>query len=56
MNVTIPDGYLRITDYWKGNGPAPSLTRRTGFLLQLTEIIRIGLYCQLRGAEALFGR
>ncbi len=57
MNVTIPDGYIRITDYWKGNGPAPSPDEAHRVLMQLTENIRIENCTVNYGVlRALFGR
>lgn len=41
MNVTVPDGYRRIIDYWKGTGPAPSPDEAHRALMELTESIRI---------------
>jgi len=41
MNVTIPDGYQQIIDYWRGHGPAPAPDEAYRVLMQLTENILI---------------
>lgn len=41
MNVTMPDGYQQIINYWKGNGPAPAPDEAHRTLMQLTENVRI---------------
>jgi hypothetical protein len=41
MNVTPPEGYQQIIDYWKGLGPAPAPDEAHRTLMQLTENIRI---------------
>ena len=41
MNVTVPEGYRRIIDYWKGTGPAPSPEEAHRSLMELAENIRI---------------
>ena len=41
MNVTPPEGYRQIIDYWKGHGPAPAPDEAHRTLMQLTENIRI---------------
>jgi len=41
MNVTVPEGYRRIIDYWKGTGPAPSPEEAHTALMELAENIRI---------------
>ncbi|MBE0680251.1 MAG: cellulase family glycosylhydrolase [Bacteroidales bacterium] len=41
MNVTVPDGYRQIIDYWKGAGPAPSPEEAHTALMELTENIRL---------------
>ncbi len=41
MNVTVPEGYRRIIDYWKGTGPAPSPEEAHHALMELAENIRI---------------
>lgn len=57
MNVTIPEGYQQITDYWKGAGPAPSSDEAYRVLMQLTENIRIENCTVNYGVlEALLGR
>jgi hypothetical protein len=57
MNVTIPDGYQKIIDYWKGAGPAPSPEEAHTALMELTENIRIE-NCQINYnvLRALFGK
>ncbi len=41
MNVTVPEGYQAIVDYWKEAGPAPAPAEAYRTLMQLTENIRI---------------
>ncbi len=41
MNVTVPDGYQQIIDFWKGTAPAPSPDDVYATLMQLTEDLRI---------------
>ncbi len=41
MNVTVPEGYQQIIDYWKGTAPAPSPDVAFATLMQLTENLRI---------------
>jgi len=41
MNVTVPDGYQQIIDYWKGTAPAPSPDDAYAALMQLTDNLRI---------------
>ena len=57
MNVTMPEGYQQIIDYWKGAGPAPSADEAYAVLMQLTENIRIENCTVNYGVlEALLGR
>lgn len=56
MNVTMPDGYQQIIDYWKGTGPAPSPDEAHSALMELTENIRIENCTVNHGVlSALFG-
>jgi endoglucanase len=41
MNVSVPDGYQQLIDYWKGDGPAPAADDTYNTLMQLTENIKI---------------
>jgi endoglucanase len=41
MNVSVPDGYQKIIDYWKGNGPAPEADDAYKTLMQLADNIKI---------------
>jgi len=57
MNVTIPEGYQQIIDYWKGAAPAPSADEAHTALMQLTENVRIENCSVNYGVlEALLGR
>jgi hypothetical protein len=42
MNVTIPEGYQEIIDYWKGTGPAPSQDEARRILMELARNTSIG--------------
>jgi endoglucanase len=56
MNVTMPDGYQQIIDYWKGTGPAPSPDEAHSALMEVTENIRIENCTVNHGVlSALFG-
>lgn len=57
MNVTVPEGYQAIVDYWKGTGQAPAPEDAHRALMQLTENIRIE-NCRVNYGviDALFGR
>lgn len=57
MNVTIPDGYQQIIDYWKGTAPAPSPDEAHSALMELTENLRIENCTVNHGVlDALLGR
>lgn len=57
MNMTVPDGYQKIIDYWKGTAPAPSPDDAYATLMQLTENLLIE-NCRVNYGviDALFGR
>lgn len=57
MNVTVPEGYQQIIDYWKGTGPAPTPDEAHRVLMQLAENVRIE-NCRVNYGviNALFGR
>jgi len=40
-NLTFPDGYKDITDYWRGKGPKPSKETAFKTLMQLAENVKI---------------
>jgi aryl-phospho-beta-D-glucosidase BglC (GH1 family) len=57
MNITIPEGYQKILDYWKGAGPAPSAYEAYAALMQLTENVKIGnCTVNYEVLDALLGR
>jgi len=41
MNITMPEGYREIIDYWKGEGPKPDADDAWKTLMQLTENVKI---------------
>lgn len=57
MNVTVPDGYMQIINYWKGEGPAPDADEAYRALMQLTGNIKTE-NCKVNYGvlRALFGR
>ncbi len=56
MNITMPEGYQEIIDYWKGEGPKPDADEAWKTLLQLTENIKIeNCKVNYEVIKALFG-
>ncbi|HUW91611.1 MAG TPA: cellulase family glycosylhydrolase, partial [Bacteroidales bacterium] len=57
MNVTPPEGYQKIIDYWAGKGGKPDADEAYRVLMQLTENIKLE-NCQINYPvlDALFGR
>jgi hypothetical protein len=41
MNITKPDGYQKIIDYWSGKGPMPSVEEAKKVFVQLAENVKI---------------
>ncbi len=57
MNVSMPDGYQEIIDYWKGEGPKPAADDAYKTLMQLAENARIeNCTVNYDVLNALFGR
>ena len=57
MNITMPEGFREIIDYWKGEGPKPDADDAWKTLLQLTENIKIeNCTVNYEVLNALFGR
>jgi hypothetical protein len=41
MNVTRPDGYQKIIDYWSGKGPRPAREEAEAIFMQLAENVKL---------------
>ena len=57
MNIAMPEGYLQIIDYWKGEGPKPAADDAYKALMQLAENSKIeNCTVNYDVLNALFGR
>lgn len=57
MNIAMPEGYQKIIDYWKGEGPKPSSDDAYKTLMQLADNTRIeNCTVNYDVLDALFGR
>ncbi|MGC1392405.1 MAG: cellulase family glycosylhydrolase [Bacteroidales bacterium] len=57
MTISKPAGYQKITDYWLGKGPKPTVEEATKTLLELAENVKFEK-CKINTGvlEALFGK